>query len=96
MKNSLITIIMTLIFSTNVKANSAVLGLGLDSCAKVIENVEKNDELGKVLRLLIRHTSWVFLVVLMLSMKMIRGWINLKDCIKRQYQIAKLHQTLAS
>ena len=43
MKNTLITIIMALIFSTHVNANSAVLGLGLDSCAKVIENVEKND-----------------------------------------------------
>ena len=57
MKNSLITIIMTLIFSTNVKANSAVLGLGLDSCAKVIENVEKNDELGKVF--IAAYTSYV-------------------------------------
>ena len=57
MKTSLITIIMALIFSTNVKANSAVLGLGLDSCAKVIENVEKNDELGKVFKA--AYTSYV-------------------------------------
>ena len=35
-------------FSSNVSANSAILGLGLDSCEKVIENVEKNNDLGKV------------------------------------------------
>ena len=57
MKNFLITIFMALIFSTNVSANSAVLGLGLDSCAKVIENVEKYDDLGKVFKA--AYTSYV-------------------------------------
>ena len=57
MKIFLITIFMALIFSTNVSANSAVLGLGLDSCAKVIENVEKNDDLGKVFKA--AYTSYV-------------------------------------
>ena len=62
---------MASIVSTNVTANSAVLGLGLDSCAKVIENVEKNDDLGKVFKA--AYTSYVmgFLAVLMLSMRMI-------------------------
>ena len=57
MKNSLLTIFITLISATSVSANSAVLGLGLDSCAKVIENVEKNDELGKVFKA--AYTSYV-------------------------------------
>ena len=57
MKNFLIAICMALTFSTNANANSAVLGLGLDSCAKVIENVEKNDELGKVFKA--AYTSYV-------------------------------------
>ncbi len=57
MKFFLITIFMALNFSTNVSANSAVLGLGLDSCAKVIENVEKNDDLGKVFKA--AYTSYV-------------------------------------
>ena len=48
---------MASIVSTNVNANSAVLGLGLDSCAKVIENVEKNDDLGKVFKA--AYTSYV-------------------------------------
>ena len=57
MKNFLITIFMALIFSNSVSANSAVLGLGLDSCAKVIENVEKDDDLGKVFKA--AYTSYV-------------------------------------
>ena len=57
MKSFLITIFMASIVSTNVMANSAVLGLGLDSCAKVIENVEKNDDLGKVFKA--AYTSYV-------------------------------------
>ena len=48
---------MASIVSTNVNANSAVLGLGLDSCAKVIENVEKNDDLGKAFKA--AYTSYV-------------------------------------
>ena len=39
-----------LISCTAINANSAVLGLGLDSCAKVIENVEKNDDLAAVFK----------------------------------------------
>ena len=50
MKSFLITIFIASIVSTNVRANSAVLGLGLDRCAKVIENVAKNDDLGKVFK----------------------------------------------
>ena len=57
MKSFLIAIFMASIVSTNVMANSAVLGLGLDSCAKVIENVEKNDDLGKVFKA--AYTSYV-------------------------------------
>ena len=57
MKSFLIAISMASIVSTNVHANSAVLGLGLDSCAKVIENVEKNDDLGKVFKA--AYTSYV-------------------------------------
>ena len=50
MKFFLIGIFIALTFFTNANANSAVLGLGLDSCAKVIENVEKNDDLGKAFK----------------------------------------------
>ena len=57
MKSFLIAISMASIVSTNVNANSAVLGLGLDSCAKVVENVEKNDDLGKVFKA--AYTSYV-------------------------------------
>ena len=32
--------------SSGAYGNSAVLGLGLDSCSKVNENVDKNDDLG--------------------------------------------------
>ena len=57
MKSFLIAIFMASIVSTKVTANSAVLGLGLDSCSKVIENVEKNDDLGKVFKA--AYTSYV-------------------------------------
>ena len=57
MKFFLMSIFMALTVSTNASANSAVLGLGLDSCSKVIENVEKNDELGKVFKA--AYTSYV-------------------------------------
>ena len=57
MKNFLFSIFLASIVSTNVYANSAVLGLGLDSCEKVIENVEKNDDLGKVFKA--AYTSYV-------------------------------------
>ena len=46
MTKFLITIFFSFALATSVIANSAVLGLGLDSCAKVIENVEKENDLG--------------------------------------------------
>lgn len=46
MTKFLITIFFSFAIATSVTANSAVLGLGLDSCAKVIENVEKENDLG--------------------------------------------------
>ena len=57
MKSILFTILTSIIFSTMVNANSAVLGLGLDSCAKVIENVERDEDLGKVFKA--AYTSYV-------------------------------------
>ena len=57
MKSILFTILTSIIFSTIVNANSAVLGLGLDSCAKVIENVERDEDLGKVFKA--AYTSYV-------------------------------------
>ena len=57
MKNYLVTFILSLNISTGVNANSAVLGLGLDSCAKVIENVEENSDLGQVFKA--AYTSYV-------------------------------------
>ena len=57
MKSFLFSIFLASIVSTNVHANSAVLGLGLDSCEKVIENVEKNNDLGKVFKA--AYTSYV-------------------------------------
>ena len=38
-------------------ANSAVLGLGLDSCTKVIENVERDEDLGAVFKA--AYTSYI-------------------------------------
>ena len=46
MKKFLASFFISLIIYSDASANSAVLGLGLDSCAKVIENVEKNEDLG--------------------------------------------------
>ena len=57
MKKLLITFFVSSIISSGVFANSAVLGLGLDSCSKVIENVEKNDDLGTVFKT--AYTSYV-------------------------------------
>ena len=50
MRTLLTTSYIFLISCTAINANSAVLGLGLDSCAKVIENVEKNDDLAAVFK----------------------------------------------
>jgi len=57
MRTLLITIYLFLFSCTSLYANSAVLGLGLDSCSKVIENVEKNDDLAAVFKA--AYTSYV-------------------------------------
>ena len=57
MKKFLITFFVFLFISSGAYANSAVLGLGLDNCSKVIENVEKNDDLGAVFKT--AYTSYV-------------------------------------
>ena len=57
MKKILTSLFIYLIVSSGAYGNSAVLGLGLDSCSKVIENVEKNDDLGTVFKT--AYTSYV-------------------------------------
>ena len=57
MRMLLVTIYLFLFSCTSLSANSAVLGLGLDSCSKVIENVEKNDDLAAVFKA--AYTSYV-------------------------------------
>ena len=57
MKNFLTAFFLSLMVSSGAYGNSAVLGLGLDSCSKVIENVEKNDDLGTVFKT--AYTSYV-------------------------------------
>ena len=57
MKKILTSFLLYLIVSSGAYANSAVLGLGLDSCAKVIENVEKNDDLGAAFKT--AYTSYI-------------------------------------
>ena len=57
MKKFLTTFFVFLSISSGAYANSAVLGLGLDNCSKVIENVEKNDDLGAVFKT--AYTSYV-------------------------------------
>ena len=57
MRTFLTTSYIFLISCTAINANSAVLGLGLDSCAKVIENVEKNNDLAAVFKA--AYTSYV-------------------------------------
>ena len=57
MRMLLVTIYLFLFSYTSLSANSAVLGLGLDSCSKVIENVEKNDDLAAVFKA--AYTSYV-------------------------------------
>ena len=53
----LITFVVSSIISSSAYANSAVLGLGLDSCSKVIENVEENSDRGTVFKT--AYTSYV-------------------------------------
>ena len=57
MKKFLTIFFVSLIISSGAYANSAVLGLGLDTCSKVIENVEKNDDLGAVFKT--AYTSYI-------------------------------------
>ena len=57
MKNFLTIFFGSLFISSGAYSNSAVLGLGLDNCSKVIENVEKNDDLGAVFKT--AYTSYV-------------------------------------
>ena len=57
MKSVLFGMLTSLIFSTMANANSAVLGLGLDSCAKVMENVKRDEDLGAVFKA--AYTSYV-------------------------------------
>ena len=57
MKKFLTTFFVSLFISSGAYSNSAVLGLGLDNCSKVIENVEKNDDLGAVFKT--AYTSYV-------------------------------------
>ena len=57
MKKFLTTFFVFLFISSGAYANSAVLGLGLDNCSKVIENVETNDDLGAVFKT--AYTSYV-------------------------------------
>ena len=57
MKKFLTTFFVSLFISCGAYANSAVLGLGLDNCSKVIENVETNDDLGAVFKT--AYTSYV-------------------------------------
>ena len=57
MRTLLTTSYIFLISCTAINAHSSVLGLGLDSCAKVIENVEKNDDLAAVFKA--AYTSYV-------------------------------------
>jgi hypothetical protein len=57
MKKFITTFFVSLIISSGAYANSAVLGLGLDTCSKVVENVEMNDDLGAVFKN--AYTSYV-------------------------------------
>ena len=57
MKKFLASFFISLITSSGAFANSAILGLGLDSWAKVIENVEKNDDLGAAFKA--AYTSYI-------------------------------------
>ena len=53
----MIIVFITLCCSTGANANSAVLGLGLDSCEKVIKNIEKSGDLGSAFKA--AYTSYV-------------------------------------
>ncbi len=55
MKKIVISLILYLIVSSGIFANSAVLGL--DSCSKVIENIDKNDDLNAAFKT--AYTSYI-------------------------------------
>ena len=55
MKNILLSSLLYFIVSSSVYANSAVLGL--DSCSKVIENIDKNDDLSAAFKT--AYTSYI-------------------------------------
>ena len=57
MKKIITSFLLFLLISSGASANSAVLGLGLDSCEKVIENVEKNGDLGAAFKT--AYTSYI-------------------------------------
>ena len=57
MKKILISFFLSLFAPTSTYGNSAVLGLGLDSCTKVIENVEKKDNMGTAFKT--AYTSYI-------------------------------------
>ena len=57
MKKNLTSFLLFWVISSGAYANSAVLGLGLDGCAKVIENVEKNDNMGAAFKT--AYTSYI-------------------------------------
>ena len=57
MKKLIVANVLYFIVSSSVYANSAVLGLGLDSCSKVIENIDKNDDLSAAFKT--AYTSYI-------------------------------------
>ena len=57
MKKNVVFLLLYLMLSSGVFANSAVLGLGLDNCSKVIENIDKNDDLSAAFKT--AYTSYI-------------------------------------
>ena len=57
MKKIVVFLLFYLMLSSGVFANSAVLGLGLDNCSKVIENIDKNDDLSAAFKT--AYTSYI-------------------------------------
>ena len=57
MKKIVVFLLLYLMLSSSVFANSAVLGLGLDNCSKVIENIDKNDDLSAAFKT--AYTSYI-------------------------------------
>ena len=57
MKKIVISLFFYSIVSSGVYANSAVLGLGLDSCSKVLDNIDKNDDLSAAFKT--AYTSYI-------------------------------------